>query len=308
MAKITNEEDVPPWYKKSRYADLKLAVQKGAYEHIINEIEARKYVYEELYPNEVKSIFQEAGFRHLRFQNELFNEREPYKDKGELRHVINEIDLRKWDFKELYSHPLQSLLQDSASRRLKFQNELLKQRERYKAKEQCDLKIDERGDLSNVKTMEIRDLDFLSSEIKELEDHQNTIFDKDEYIHKVLNTGSILCSTQAKISIDLRFATNAEILNELEKLLPILRKDIDNKEPKRYNFNHKCYSLFSCCVFEYLDLTLWAKANGHELTNKSLARILNNGNFDEKEIVSKVRKHAMHALSDEFIDQLYLHR
>jgi len=256
MAKITDERDLPPWYKPSRYKDLKLAKHKGepAYEHIVNEISLRKDAYEELYPDLVKSIFQEAGFRHLIFQNELFKEREP-----------------------------------------------------YKAKEQVDLKIDVREALASVKTMEIRDLDILSSEIKELELHQNTVFDKDEYVHKALNTASILCSTQAKISIDLRFATNTEILNELKELLPILRNDIDNNEPKRYKFKDKYDLLFSCCVFEYLDLTLWAKAHGHKLSNKFLARILKDGSFTPKQISEKVKKHAMHALSEEFMEQLHLH-
>jgi hypothetical protein len=107
--------------------------------------------------------------------------------------------------------------------------------------------------------------------------------------------------------ICLKLATDNEILDELKRLLPKMRKELDIKSPKRFRIHEKIQNLFDCAVFEYLDLILWAKANETKLTNddiviaiKSVSRHI----FSPKEISEKVRRNALDAMSIEFIEHL----
>lgn len=108
------------------------------------------------------------------------------------------------------------------------------------------------------------------------------------------------------VGLDLRFATDNELLLELKKLLPKLREDLDIKRPKRYRVHEKIDNLFYWGVFEYLDLTIWAQSNNNTISNNLLAKVINSEKFTPKEIASSVKDNALTSISFEFREQLEL--
>jgi len=163
----------------------------------------------------------------------------------------------------------------------------------------------------NIHAVSITSNDIM--ELFEIIENNNDVYDED-ILSLPLNTFSTV-DFDALVGLRLHESTDNEILKDIKLLLPKLRYFTGAKAPKRYNIDDKCTLLSTCWVFKYLDLTLWARSNGHEISNKKLAEfIIEEKKLDQLEeqgidiaklVSDKVRKHAQHAISAEFLNQLY---
>jgi hypothetical protein len=106
------------------------------------------------------------------------------------------------------------------------------------------------------------------------------------------------------ISINLSHSSDDEIVRELKRLLPEIRSALAIDNPNRYNTYEKHDNLFNCGVFEYLDLTMWAKLNEHDIRPDFLSKIISNGKFTAKEIGGKVKRNSQNVMSFEYLEQL----
>jgi len=106
--------------------------------------------------------------------------------------------------------------------------------------------------------------------------------------------------------IDLGNATDDEIVEQLRRLLPAIRAELKVDEPQRYPSFKQFNDLFACGVFEYLDLTMWARVNNYEIKPSFLSKVICNERFTAKDLSKggKVVKHANRAMSHEYQEQL----
>lgn len=124
------------------------------------------------------------------------------------------------------------------------------------------------------------------------------------YLHEILNhrttayDGKGFCA-----GISLSLATDNEIIEEMRRLLPEMRRKLNIDPPMRYRMNEKHANLFSCGVFEYLDLTMWARAYGHQISNAFLALVIKPGTFTAAQIRGKVKQNAEHVMDFQFFEQ-----
>lgn len=107
------------------------------------------------------------------------------------------------------------------------------------------------------------------------------------------------------VGISLSHATDKQIIQELKVLLKNLRNILDVPEPKRHtaaqNLNRR--KLFTHSVFEYLDLTLWGKANGFSITPSLVADMLPHKQVTYDDVRKKTLPFAEKALTFEFLEQ-----
>jgi len=109
------------------------------------------------------------------------------------------------------------------------------------------------------------------------------------------------------VGISLSLATNQEIHEELERLLNKSRRALKIKEPLRYRLNEKYDNLFRRFVFQYLDLTIWARINGHEIKRSYIREAIDSISYIKvtpTEISGTIKDNANHAISFEFLEQL----
>lgn len=111
------------------------------------------------------------------------------------------------------------------------------------------------------------------------------------------------------VSLNLKMATNSEIIDEFTLLLENLRKKSKIPEPKReYRSKEKFDAIFQNHVFEYIDLTLWAKANNFRIPPRVLAKAIVNSDkipiFTATEIQNKVQRNAQQILTESYLHQL----
>jgi hypothetical protein len=109
---------------------------------------------------------------------------------------------------------------------------------------------------------------------------------------------------KAIISLNLAYASDNDIIEELRPLLKQIREDLNVKPIKKYNLKDLYEKLFFYGVFEYLDLTLWAKAHKYTIESPFLSKTIKDGMFEYYEILGKVQRNAMSAISDEYLEQL----
>lgn len=119
-----------------------------------------------------------------------------------------------------------------------------------------------------------------------------------KHSHYDLDKGNVL------ISLNLSKSTDLELISELKRLLPSIRQDLGIVKPIGYNSNEKHDNLFNCGVFEYLDLTMWAKANGYIIKPSFLSKVISSGKFTPKEINGKVKRNATDVMSKRYLEQL----
>ncbi|WP_299795174.1 DUF6387 family protein [uncultured Shewanella sp.] len=108
------------------------------------------------------------------------------------------------------------------------------------------------------------------------------------------------------VGISLSHATDKEIGQELARLLTRLRSELDVPEPERPQAANgkKHRKLFSYGVFEYLDLTLWARVYGWKMTPKLITDAI-----AHKELITSdyLRKntvpYAKEAMTFEYLEQ-----
>lgn len=120
------------------------------------------------------------------------------------------------------------------------------------------------------------------------------------------------------IGLDLEHATDLEIIEEVKRFLIKTRIKLDAPDPKYSNKrNRKFLDLinifYSRGVWEFIDLDLWARLNGHTFTDDFLANIIETDEYatnekkghTAKSISDQLRnKHVQIALSFDFSEQL----
>lgn len=153
----------------------------------------------------------------------------------------------------------------------------------------------------NVKLLSSPVLKILAGEIlRECDNHDN------RYVHEV---GICNLLGDGFVSINLKMATNSELIDEFTTLLENLRRQSNIPEPNReYRSREKFDAIFQNHVFEYIDLTLWAKANNLKIPPRVLAQaIVNSDNtpvFTATEVSNKVQRNAYQILSKTYLNQL----
>jgi hypothetical protein len=109
------------------------------------------------------------------------------------------------------------------------------------------------------------------------------------------------------VGISLSLATNQEIHEELERLINKSRGILKIKEPVRYRLNEKYDNLFRRFVFQYLDITIWASINGHDIKRSYIREAIDSLSYSKvtpTEISGTIKENAEHAISFEFLEQL----
>ncbi|MPW31267.1 hypothetical protein F9L16_20035 [Agarivorans sp. B2Z047] len=124
-------------------------------------------------------------------------------------------------------------------------------------------------------------------------------------LHKRTELGFQLGTSEVFAGVNLANSTDKELTEGFQKWLSKIRKETGIKQPKKFRINEKLELIFSCAVFEYLDLTLWAQSQKTTISNRLLATVIKPGKFTEKEISDKVRKHALEVISFEFSERLW---
>lgn len=129
-----------------------------------------------------------------------------------------------------------------------------------------------------------------------------------DYLHRFGNVeshsfdGKGIC-----VGISLSHATDKEILKELARLLPKVRKELNAPNPKRSNTKkgqaHR--KLFYYGVFEYLDLTLWAEVHGYELELSFIADLISHRELITYDYLRKnTVSYAKKAMTFEYLERL----
>ena len=133
---------------------------------------------------------------------------------------------------------------------------------------------------------------------EQLNNKQNVEFTE---FHEVAGSTSIAFDGEGFCAgISLSYATDNEIIEELKRLLPRIRRQLSIDPPTRYRTFE---NLFSCGVFEYLDLVMWAKVNGHKIYPNFLSKVIQNGKFEPEEIRGKVKRNSEHVMSFDYQEQ-----
>jgi len=125
-------------------------------------------------------------------------------------------------------------------------------------------------------------------------------------IHKTLRYTTAIDGDGVCLGISLSYATNKEILSSLKKALPIIRSQMGIEEPKRYRTEEKYSSLFSCGVFEYVDLSIWAYFSGYKITRTQFSQLICGGKFTPSQIDKTVIYNVKHAMSFDYGEQFRL--
>lgn len=154
-------------------------------------------------------------------------------------------------------------------------------------------------DDENVKPLSSIAVQFMAEHIKNKKNIEFT-----EY-HEVGGSTSLAFDGEGFCAgISLSYATDNEILEELKRLLPKMRTQLNIKQPARFRTFEKFENLFSCGVFEYLDLVMWAKLNGHKIYPDFLSKVIRNGKFEPEVIRGKVKRNSEHVMSFDYQEQL----
>ena len=147
-------------------------------------------------------------------------------------------------------------------------------------------------------------------------------FDNSESLNNLCKPIHLTSAVQANDSIDgtglfigvsLSHATNAEILEEVARLLNKTRKELyqnkslNRKSPSRFNLQEMYDNLFYWPVFEYIDLSIWARTKGIRLSRtyyREAFDSLRYKKFEPHQISGSIKRNAEHAISFEFAEQL----
>ena len=143
-------------------------------------------------------------------------------------------------------------------------------------------------DDENVKPLSSIAVQHMAEQLKNMKSIEFT-----EY-HEVAGSTSIAFDGEGFCAgISLSYATDNEIIEELKRLLPRMREQLNIKTQIRFRTFEKFENLFSCAVFEYLDLVMWAKINDHKIYPDFLSKIIRDGKFeadrDKRESKTKFR-------------------
>jgi len=231
--------------------------------------------------NEIPSWFSPERYENIR--------------SGDLQQVYDELTLRKMVHTDLND----KLFKSDSDRQSYFNKSL---GENYDAKDPNESDCDKEN---NVRPIHVGDLVGMAGRLKEYGINRSNFFSQDNLainkdVHQTdIGDYSFVDPQGVFVAVSLKQATNKEILAEMEILLEKLRTETQVKEPKRYNFDQKYKFLFSKKIFEYIDLTLWAKAYGHKFSEAKLEKFIQEG-LD----IENTRKHAKHVLSFEFLEQM----
>lgn len=115
------------------------------------------------------------------------------------------------------------------------------------------------------------------------------------------------------VGISLSHATDGEILEELSRLLKKARQELyekkllKRKKPLRFNLQEMYDNLFYWPVFEYLDLSIWARTKGIRLSRtyyREAFDLLRYKKFEPHQISCSIKRNTEHAISYEFAEQL----
>lgn len=153
----------------------------------------------------------------------------------------------------------------------------------------------------NVKLISSPVLKILAGEV--MRDSDDT---DNRYVHEI---GMCNLFGDGFVTLNLKLATNSEIIDEFTILLDKLRKESNIPEPKReFRSVEKFDAIFQNHVFEYIDLTLWAKANNLKIPPRVFAEAIVNADktpaFTATEIQNKVQRNAQQILSISYLKQL----
>ena len=132
-------------------------------------------------------------------------------------------------------------------------------------------------------------------------------FEGHSYLHLMLDVhNNTFDGKGISVGISLSHATDAEITEELARLLKKIRQELDVPEPNRpptaKGNTHK--KLFAYGVFEYLDLTLWLEVSGHKMKPALIADALPERYFDYDYVRKNTASYARKAMTFEYLEQL----
>ena len=152
----------------------------------------------------------------------------------------------------------------------------------------------------NVKHLSTPLIKILAGEVFNKCDKEN-----DQLLHEV---GMCNLFGDLFLSVNLKLATNDELIREFAIILDDMREKLDKPEPKRFRSKEKFDSIFQNNVLEYMDLVLWSTANGIEIKPREISELITNVNglpiFTAKEISAKVKRNAEQIFTFEYLTQL----
>ncbi|RHW75775.1 DUF6387 family protein [Colwellia sp. RSH04] len=144
-------------------------------------------------------------------------------------------------------------------------------------------------------------------------------YDADPFSQK--NTMQFLADSDEDIWVNLPlYMRDSDILDEVQKLLNQLRAKLNKPQPDNYKMKSRIERLKRGGIFEYLDLDIWAKANGYLLNLSTIAQAINSHTVDtdlyssgsEKKVYDKrtvsddIKRQAEIAITLKFSDKLDL--
>ena len=247
MKKIKSKADVPSWFNLDHYNCLK----ELNFEELKQQIDQRRYLYETASASLTNGSQIDFGICGEEFdliksgsiitRNDMYLGDPPYYDKEFLIEGDNRLcqsnPISGFKSVQAYLHCLDLI-----------ENKLLSKNEFLDAK--TIKRIDKLGDL-----------DFVARTLKRYDIASLNPFPiEEEYI---------------TITIDIETFTNSEIKQDLDRLLPIWRKQLDIQEPEvSFQTRSDHTKILEYQIIPLLDLMIWTKLNNTSITKSVYAGIL----------------------------------
>ena len=112
------------------------------------------------------------------------------------------------------------------------------------------------------------------------------------------------CTEGFIAQLSIRDFTDAEIIDTLIKVLPIMRKKLEMPAPQHFRMDNQIQKLRTGGVFEYLDLFFWAAYNNKSIHNELYATVIKPGSYTSDYISNKLKVNAEAMLTLRFSDLL----